>query len=129
MTQEQQMEEWLRFAKDDLSAAQFLTKLVPTPIEIICFHCQQAAEKGLKAMLVASGEPLLKTHDLQKLYSVLLPIYPNLAPLEEHCLVLTGYGSLVRYPLHLEIPANHIPKALQLAEECLDLVQRILKQN
>jgi HEPN domain-containing protein len=44
--------EWLRFAKMDLSSAEFLLKHKPLPKEIICFHCQQTAEKGLKGVLV-----------------------------------------------------------------------------
>ena len=38
--------EWLRYANMDLDAAKFLFEnQYPKPLEIICYHCQQAAEK------------------------------------------------------------------------------------
>ena len=43
--------EWLDYATKDLASARFLLKMKPQPREIICFHCQQAAEKALKAYL------------------------------------------------------------------------------
>lgn len=44
--------EWLDFAYMDLSAAEHLLTMRPLPVEIICYHCEQAAEKFLKATLV-----------------------------------------------------------------------------
>lgn len=41
--------EWLEFAAMDLDSAQFLLGMRPVPVEIICYHCEQAAEKLLKA--------------------------------------------------------------------------------
>ncbi len=40
------IKEWIDYARNDLRAAEYLTNLHPQPIEIICFHCQQAAEKA-----------------------------------------------------------------------------------
>ena len=37
--------EWLEFAKMDLGAAEYLLTMHPLPVEIICYHCEQAAEK------------------------------------------------------------------------------------
>ena len=51
--------EWLRIAKMDITAAQQLYTQQQNPrhrpIEIILFHCQQGAEKALKAYLVQHG--------------------------------------------------------------------------
>ncbi len=46
--------EWLEFAAMDLDSAQFLLGMRPVPVEIICYRCEQAAEKLLKAVLVAA---------------------------------------------------------------------------
>ena len=60
------IDEWLRFANMDLDAAKFSFKTMhPAPLEIICFHCQQAAEKFLKSIF----------HWLQKDHYSLLCIY------------------------------------------------------
>lgn len=52
MTKKQYALEWLQYAENDLDAARFLLGMKPLPAGIICFHCQQAAEKGLKAYLL-----------------------------------------------------------------------------
>ena len=39
--------EWLEFAAMDLDSAQFLLGMRPVPVEIICYHCEQAAEHDL----------------------------------------------------------------------------------
>lgn len=56
--------EWLDFAHMDLSSAEFLLGMHPVPVEIICYHCEQAAEKFLKAVLIYHGMEAPKTHDL-----------------------------------------------------------------
>ena len=48
--------EWLDIAKTDLGVARHLYDTYhPKPLEIICYHCQQAAEKAIKAVIVANG--------------------------------------------------------------------------
>jgi hypothetical protein len=42
-----------------------------------CFHCQQCAEKYLKARLVEAGIAFAKTHDLLSLLSLVLPVEPG----------------------------------------------------
>ena len=37
--------------------------------ETLCFHAQQAAEKAIKAVLVAEGADLPRTHDLGVLFA------------------------------------------------------------
>ena len=44
--------EWLDFAEMDHGVAKHLmASFHPRPIEIVCFHCQQAAEKAIKALI------------------------------------------------------------------------------
>jgi HEPN domain-containing protein len=56
---------WMVFAERDLAAARYLTSMRPAPIEVICFLCQQAAEKALKAVLVCDEVPVPRSHDLK----------------------------------------------------------------
>ena len=51
---------WIEKAENDILTSRFLAETMhPAPAEIICFHCQQAAEKYLKAFLVYNDqEPL-----------------------------------------------------------------------
>ena len=57
--------EWLGKAKDDLRAARRLLKPPPALSSAAAFHCQQAAEKALKAFLAWRDVPFRKTHDLE----------------------------------------------------------------
>ena len=56
--------DWLSYARADLHVAELLAADADVPGRIACFHAQQAAEKALKAALVASGTPFRKTHDV-----------------------------------------------------------------
>ena len=59
--------EWLDMAEMDLNAAEYLLGMRPVPVEIICYHCEQAAEKLLKGALIHAGIEPPKTHDLIQL--------------------------------------------------------------
>jgi HEPN domain-containing protein len=67
--------EWFSRAKDDLESAEYLLGKYPVPIEIICFHCQQSAEKLLKGLLVLQGICPPKIYDLVILYDHCQPFY------------------------------------------------------
>lgn len=44
---------WIEFAKTDLGVAEHLDKqYYLKPLEIICYHCQQAVEKAIKAIIL-----------------------------------------------------------------------------
>lgn len=62
---------WLRKADHDLLNIQNNLAAKDIPWDTVCFHAQQAAEKVLKAFLVARGHDLSKTHDLVALLTPL----------------------------------------------------------
>jgi HEPN domain-containing protein len=66
-----EVEQWLTFAKADLRAARLLLSDVEVPARIACFHAQQAAEKAIKAVLIAQQTPFRKTHDVLVLAGLL----------------------------------------------------------
>ncbi len=60
--------EWIRFSDMDYDVARRMAKeFYPVPLEVICYHCQQSAEKILKAYALEKEEPLIKTHNLDVL--------------------------------------------------------------
>ena len=71
--QMQEYQDWLRFAQADYDSAKYLydSPLHPKPLEIICYHCQQAAEKAVKALIVYFGSRggMPKVHDISFLLS------------------------------------------------------------
>lgn len=58
---------WLCKAALDLRAAEHDLSALPPLFEDILFHCQQAAEKSLKAFLVWHGRPFRRAHSLEEL--------------------------------------------------------------
>ncbi|NJD01515.1 MAG: HEPN domain-containing protein [Ruminiclostridium sp.] len=56
---------WHDFANDDLVTAKYLLNLYPLKLEIICYHCQQSAEKILKGFLIDKDIEPPRTHDLR----------------------------------------------------------------
>ena len=53
--------ESLSFAEADLGVAEHLNKTYhPKPLEIICFHCQQAAEKAVKSITIQMANEFVK---------------------------------------------------------------------
>ena len=62
MKNEKILKEWMEFARMDFLTAKHLYEhMYPKPLEIICYHCQQAVEKlcgktlSFKVRLVESG--------------------------------------------------------------------------
>ena len=55
---------WLRKARHDIETARRAVNHAEPITDTAVYHCQQAAEKTLKAVLIHYGEPVFKTHDL-----------------------------------------------------------------
>jgi HEPN domain-containing protein len=66
--------------------------------EGVCFHCQQCAEKYLKALLQELGIAITRTHDLEALRVQLLPHHPSLRPFSRGLEFLTEFAVNARYP-------------------------------
>ncbi len=62
------------------------------------FHCQQAAEKALKAFLVWHDVPFRKTHDLKELGDACIKIQSTLKETIARAVPLTEYAWKFRYP-------------------------------
>ena len=87
-----QTAKWVRKAETDWEVAQKLAGETPPPRDIVCFHCQQAAEKYLKALLQENGLVVPKTHELADILDLLLPGNATLARLRRQADSLTQYA-------------------------------------
>jgi HEPN domain-containing protein len=115
-------EEWFRIAENDLSSAEYLQNMIPVPIEIVCYHCQQAAEKYLKGYLALKGEELIKTHDLIILNKTCQKYDKDFKRIEEACLFLTDYGVNIRYPFTMDINESDMRIALERTREVKEYI-------
>ena len=120
-------EEWLRYAKNDLIVAKHsFEDLHPKQTEIASYHCQQCAEKALKAYLLFKNTEPPKTHDLKVLCRMCKDIDVSFANIEIQCAHLNPYGVAVRYPNELspneEMVELAISKTQQVYNFCLSKI-------
>jgi len=73
---EELVKEWLRLADDDLRLAGLTMKDDEPVYWAAAFHCQQAAEKSLKAFLAYNEYHVEKTHDIEFLVKLCIKILP-----------------------------------------------------
>lgn len=95
--------------------------------EQICFHAQQAAEKALKAILLAREVDFPFTHDLEELLTI-FPAAGIAIPSElQEVGALTPYAVETRYPgFWGQIAEQEVEKALSLAQDVVDWAERML---
>jgi len=55
---------WLRKASNDLASAKKLSSGKNKILDTGIYHCQEAAEKAIKAYLISIGIDFIKTHDI-----------------------------------------------------------------
>jgi predicted nucleotidyltransferase/HEPN domain-containing protein len=89
---------WIAIADQDLRAVAICLQAEPPATETAAYHCQQTAEKLLKALLVDAARPTRKTHDSDELASEVTEVYPDLASLVDSCRFMTRWGFVYRYP-------------------------------
>jgi HEPN domain-containing protein len=90
--------EWVQKGEDDYVASIDLQNGPDRLHDQVCFHCQQAAEKYLKALLEEASQPIPKIHDLGALLNLVLPFHPLLRPLRRGLVMLKNYAVVTRYP-------------------------------
>ena len=119
--------EWLRYANTDYSVALFIKNHHPIPIEIICYHCQQAGEKALKSVLALHNEKIPKTHDLYKLLELCSSHYPDMISVfSDQAVRLSDYSTITRYPDHTnDLIDADMTVALDFAKQILSYVERL----
>jgi HEPN domain-containing protein len=113
--------QWLLKARNDLLTADNNLRAKKIPFDAVCFHCQQAAEKLLKAYLVAKGQAYPITHDLLLILEKVLQLRPDAERLRDVLGLLMPYAVEVRYPDEGQMPAKGD------AEEARDAADQVLK--
>lgn len=121
--------EWIEMARMDLRSAEFLLDMRPLPIEIVCFHCEQAAEKMLKGALVARDKEPPRTHDLSTLCGLCAETDAAYDSLLDSCVELTPYGVQARYPSQLDIEESDMERALRECRKIFAFVEKRLSEQ
>ena len=118
------VDEWMQFAEMDYKTAVHLYEtMYPKPLEIICYHCQQAVEKLLKGTLIGEGQQVQRTHDLGILAEQLQTFKEIPDVIFDICDNLTPYGVKIRYPQELYIEEHHVIKAIDEMKQVFAWIQ------
>ena len=121
------VKQWLIRSQRDLKVADVLLKSQESLFDAVVYHCQQAAEKALKAYLTYQRVSFRKTHDLGLLVELCLVSEPGFQCLEDVADVLTPYATEFRYPGNVIEPARHeAEEALSMAVSVVRLVTEAL---
>lgn len=118
--------EFIDRAKEDLGVARTLLKEGEF-FESSCFHCQQAAEKYLKAFLIKKDVRFKKIHDLEQLIEMCSGVDKEFTKILPAARFLNPYYIGSRYPdvfgSDKEANQKEAKKALRSAEEIVSFVE------
>ena len=92
------VQQWLGRARSDLHIAQGILDMRDPEPAGACFHCQQAAEKLLKAFLVYHGVDYEWTHEIERLIQQCAQLDSSFGTLHPDADPLTNYAVRFRYP-------------------------------
>jgi HEPN domain-containing protein len=99
MTDQEEVTEWTARAETDYKAAIDLARRRKDPLpEAVCFHCQQCAEKYLKAFLISREVSFPKIHDLIALKKLCVKEEGTFELIHDLLEALEGYDVAIRYP-------------------------------
>jgi HEPN domain-containing protein len=120
-TKKELINSWIKKAEKDLLTAEHELTFPDAVTESICFHCQQAAEKFLKAYSVFLGISFTKTHEIGELITKCENKDKEISIFKNEADKLTDYAISVRYP---EEP---LEPTLEEAKEAFRMAKKIRK--
>ncbi len=117
------IEKWFLKAEHDIITAKTLLEYKPMVLDVVCFHCQQAVEKYLKAFLVFKEKDIEKTHNLNFLQTQCSAIDSDFNNF--NFTILSEFAVDIRYPDDYLMPElNDAKEFLSIAEQVEEIVKR-----
>ncbi len=121
---------WIDKANNDLASAETLFKYSSEIRDTVCFHCQQAVEKYLKAWLIHLDVTFPRTHELTYLLDLLTKIDDIDETYFDMAAVLEDYAVGVRYPdASLEPEESDVIQAIEYANSFKHFVANKIFNN
>jgi len=118
--------EWIQKAEQDFSSADVLLHAGEAPLpDTACFHCQQCAEKYLKAYLQEHQIEFERRHDLMPLLDLCASLEVDFAAIKSDLQTLDRYAVIVRYP-GITLDAEISESALDAAERVRNFIRKKL---
>jgi HEPN domain-containing protein len=113
-------QDWLSKAEEDYG---FAVESMPDTgyYAQVCFHFHQAAEKYLKAFIVAHGLEFRPVHNLIELLKICKAKAPDASAIEEACYYLNPFYIDTRYPVHW--PTQYDREVAEKAMDCVTAIR------
>ncbi len=114
----EEIKEWIEKAEHDLGSAKIIYLHLPDYFDTIAFHCQQAVEKYIKAILVSYRIEFQRSHDLVYLLELLSRSIEIDEVKFRKAFTLNNYGVQIRYPNKIvKLSKEELETAIQISEE------------
>src|SRR5215510_1200063 len=121
-------ESWIERAKSSYEISKTVIKSNIIYYEDLCYQSQQAVEKVLKGLLIFYGVDPEFTHNIGLLLNELekfIEIPENIKSSTN----VTKYAVITRYPGEYdEITRENYEESIKIAKDCLDWVEKIIKE-
>jgi len=118
------LKDWIAKASADLRGATKLIKDDDYTLDLAVYHTHQVAEKALKAYLVFKQQPILRTHDLEKLLNECKKYDHGFDQLQEEVETLAPFAIYSRYPDdRFSVDREETIQAIKHAEKILKFVK------
>lgn len=125
------VKEWLSRAESNFEIAKAGKRISKkVSYDDLCFECQQAAEKAIKAILIFYDLPFLKKHDIDYLLDLAKEAKVDVPPAIKETSFLSEYATDTRYPGNYD-PANNkeYKTALRAAQKVLKWAKSIIEKK
>ena len=120
--------EWIQKAEEDYTAAKWQQKAPTQNYNLICFLSQQCTEKYLKAWLQEADIPFARTHALETLLDLIIPIRPIWQVWRSELSELSKYAVITRYPGGSATPRD-TEQAMQICAKVRQAIRLELKPS
>lgn len=119
---------WISKADHDLGSAKLIYSHLPDYFDTIAFHCQQAVEKYLKAILVNYNIEFKHSHNLVYLLDLLSGCFPIGETVYDAVILLNGYGVQIRYPdSTISLTKEELEASIGIAEDFRELALKLIE--
>ena len=117
--------EWMNRARSNL--ARLKSRVPGVYLEDLCFDAQQAAEKAIKAVMIARNIEFPYVHDLDHLLSLLEEGGEAIPEAIRQADELTKYATIMRYPGGLRpVSESEYQEAITIAEAVVQWAEESL---
>jgi HEPN domain-containing protein len=119
--------DWIEKGDQDLGSAKLIYLHIPEYFDTVAFHCQQATEKYLKAILLFKGIEFERTHNLIYLLELLSQKMEITDEFYDKAILLNGFSVQIRYPDHkIYMTKDELETSITISQEFREFAFKII---